>query len=489
MQLSDSEANHLLRSGYRLSESQAQAYRTHLASTTKKCPERSLYQALLSPIRRLPPELLSRIFVLTDSTAVVAPRKCESEAMVIASVCAYWHTISMHTSEMWGNILLKITSGVYPRDILTFFELHLERARLFTVALGLEGCEDIEEWRSYFQNAVKNMVGPSTTQERLLKVMMQHADRIQSFCIGCSGSVDDVLTEELLLPFLNHYVPHFRSLENLEFIIFTLRPVAHLLDPFSSFSGLKRIHLSHIDVPDDLALATLFPFENLTSLEVSWTSTAVAAMLLQRCPNLTTASFGIACLPSSQSKDTLVLQHLQSLTISLDDDEWSPEILGLSIFIASLKLSSLRQFTLLGVEDPSDNHPFPKSFIPSITHLLTNVEVFHIERVDVDLASLLAGMLRLRELVIGGTGETISVGFLRKVKRLKAMRLLLSGDLWTKEHTNALAESGIQSLYIELNSEKVDLDVSAFGGIPAARVVQKQSNGEMKVLMGYDIVV
>ncbi|KII91990.1 hypothetical protein PLICRDRAFT_102633, partial [Plicaturopsis crispa FD-325 SS-3] len=74
--------------------------RTELSKSLKD------HRDLLSPIRRLPPEMLSKIFIhcLTDD-----PRpRADRAPLLLGRVCHAWRLISHSTPQLWSSIAVKI---------------------------------------------------------------------------------------------------------------------------------------------------------------------------------------------------------------------------------------------------------------------------------------------------------------------------------------------------------------------------------------------
>ncbi|KAG6860323.1 hypothetical protein C0995_012681 [Termitomyces sp. Mi166 len=56
----------------------------------------------LSPVRQLPPEILSEIFVLLSETIKVPP-KLTQVPLILGRVCSRWRTISRRDPRLWGH--------------------------------------------------------------------------------------------------------------------------------------------------------------------------------------------------------------------------------------------------------------------------------------------------------------------------------------------------------------------------------------------------
>ncbi|TFK52183.1 hypothetical protein OE88DRAFT_1807139 [Heliocybe sulcata] len=62
--------------------------------------------SLLSPIWKLPPELLGRIFWFTLPTADYVYMRKDSSPLLISQVCQFWREVALSTPELWSSISL-----------------------------------------------------------------------------------------------------------------------------------------------------------------------------------------------------------------------------------------------------------------------------------------------------------------------------------------------------------------------------------------------
>ncbi|EEB93222.1 hypothetical protein MPER_08151 [Moniliophthora perniciosa FA553] len=141
--------------------------------------------------------------------------------------------------------------------------------------------------------------------------------------------------------------------------------------------------------------------------------------------------------------------------------------------------------------------------MPSVLNMIVRsgapVQKFRMERMpvsDADLLSLLVRMPKLDELVIGETdlnwqepGKVLTAEFIRRLFPLRHLKLLVTNP-WTDEHTSAadaMFNSGLQSLYLQIENEDVDLncfrDMQRKG--LAVRVVRKAFKEQLVTLLGY----
>ncbi|KDQ62011.1 hypothetical protein JAAARDRAFT_107428, partial [Jaapia argillacea MUCL 33604] len=66
--------------------------------------------SLLAPIRRLPPEIISKIFVHTVGPDFINPLKYQLPVL-LTHVCSYWRQIALSTSTLWASLLIAPRDG------------------------------------------------------------------------------------------------------------------------------------------------------------------------------------------------------------------------------------------------------------------------------------------------------------------------------------------------------------------------------------------
>ena len=95
--------------------------------------------ALLSPIKRMPPEIMARIFEFCGDIGARGPHAEPSKRapLLLGSVCRSWRALSLAIPRLWTTLYLKLpTTGLFTKyeDIL---QAWLERSRPFSVSLWL----------------------------------------------------------------------------------------------------------------------------------------------------------------------------------------------------------------------------------------------------------------------------------------------------------------------------------------------------------------
>ncbi|KAJ7031587.1 hypothetical protein C8F04DRAFT_694176 [Mycena alexandri] len=92
-------------------------------------------RCLLSPIRRLPPELLHMVFEFVvsfnrrETTSFVS---VSVAAVRLAHVCSFWRTLALDTSELWSTIYLRDAWQTKPQHRLAQLEFYSSQAKAST---------------------------------------------------------------------------------------------------------------------------------------------------------------------------------------------------------------------------------------------------------------------------------------------------------------------------------------------------------------------
>ncbi|THU91028.1 hypothetical protein K435DRAFT_601534, partial [Dendrothele bispora CBS 962.96] len=71
------------------------------------------YRSLLAPIRKLPPEVLGRIFCLICTENFAAASKIDCPAVHLSHVCAGWRDLAQTTPSLWSRISIDL---FYPQQ-------------------------------------------------------------------------------------------------------------------------------------------------------------------------------------------------------------------------------------------------------------------------------------------------------------------------------------------------------------------------------------
>ncbi|KAJ6465183.1 hypothetical protein C8R47DRAFT_50137 [Mycena vitilis] len=150
--------------------------------------------AILSPLRRMPPEILSEMFLWTlpPIDDVLCEPKLDTAASpwVLSHVSGCWRAIALCTPSLWSRIAVDFSksedaSSAYP---LPFVEAQLERARNLKIHFyGDSGAE-------------------SQPQFQLFQLLAQHSSRWEELSVGITAAIVP------LLPALRDRLPLLKRL-------------------------------------------------------------------------------------------------------------------------------------------------------------------------------------------------------------------------------------------------------------------------------------
>ncbi|KAI6167970.1 hypothetical protein EDD17DRAFT_1460349, partial [Pisolithus thermaeus] len=93
--------------------------------------------ALLSPVRRMPPEIMARIFEFCGDIGARGPHAEPSKRapLLLGSVCRSWRALSLAIPRLWTTLYLRLpTSGTFVKQH-EILEAWLERSRPFPISL------------------------------------------------------------------------------------------------------------------------------------------------------------------------------------------------------------------------------------------------------------------------------------------------------------------------------------------------------------------
>ncbi|KIJ67016.1 hypothetical protein HYDPIDRAFT_52762, partial [Hydnomerulius pinastri MD-312] len=93
--------------------------------------------ALLSPIRRMPPEIMARVFDFCGDVHVRGPHSEPSKRapLLLGSVCRSWRALSLAMPRLWTALYLDLpTSGFFEKQE-EILHAWLQRSRPFPISL------------------------------------------------------------------------------------------------------------------------------------------------------------------------------------------------------------------------------------------------------------------------------------------------------------------------------------------------------------------
>ncbi|KIJ94211.1 hypothetical protein K443DRAFT_683944 [Laccaria amethystina LaAM-08-1] len=96
-----------------------------------------LHRDQLSPIRKVPPEIIRIIFLFSTSDMHFLRSPAHVSPNVLAGVCVAWKNVALGTPELWSSIMVEIWNGKFHPDIRTV-EMWIERSGSSPLSFSIE---------------------------------------------------------------------------------------------------------------------------------------------------------------------------------------------------------------------------------------------------------------------------------------------------------------------------------------------------------------
>ncbi|KAF7354407.1 hypothetical protein MVEN_01129700 [Mycena venus] len=262
---------------------------------------------VLSPIRRIPCEILGEIFLCCRNNSIHAPGYLITDPretpLLLGTICSSWRVVSHNTPRVWDTVFLGTQPALDAAKALSMRAL-LERSRRLPLTISLVALQDPSFERDW-----------SATTRWALDVVWDFHERLEHISLGVTaeGVVPRILPLEKPLPVLNsvNFIVHHRATDPL---------LAAYLDLFQTAPRLRVLKLEDPRHSDDI-LTSRFPWSQLISLDLDIPIDVLTARdILVQCTMLETARF--LNIEGAVEDDTSVrpictLNHLQTLNLVL----------------------------------------------------------------------------------------------------------------------------------------------------------------------------
>ncbi|KAJ7798778.1 hypothetical protein B0H13DRAFT_2167158 [Mycena leptocephala] len=232
---------------------------------------------VLSPIQRMPPELLGELFILcrnhsleSDETYPRSVLNTREAPMVLTHVSSYWRTITLGTPALWDFVSL-ITSSIVADPTMSFIRTLLERSRTLPLTIT------VANRRPMLPTAL-NVNAP------FLRFLWDFHDRLQHIDLDISSSdlVPQLFPPRIALPALMSLSIDITSEVDAE-----STDLPALLGLFQHAPSLHVLKLTASYMPT--ILISGFPWHQLTSFTSQMCmGIAEVHQLLRMCLNLET---------------------------------------------------------------------------------------------------------------------------------------------------------------------------------------------------------
>ncbi|THU98927.1 hypothetical protein K435DRAFT_837911 [Dendrothele bispora CBS 962.96] len=106
------------------------------------CRQIHCYRSILAPIRRLCPELLSRIFWFACPKTIVTKNIIDCSVIRVSQVCARWREVARSTSTLWASFDINLDVSRYGIEVIEpMITTHLELSRNSPLSFSLKAFE------------------------------------------------------------------------------------------------------------------------------------------------------------------------------------------------------------------------------------------------------------------------------------------------------------------------------------------------------------
>lgn len=286
----------------------------------------TMVKALLSPIRRLPVELMHEIFLF--ACASYCRSSYTSAVLKLSSVCTHWRNIMLAIPSMWSNLRVRFDpDGELCHALVVETMLGRSKNHLLTldVIVGNNYSNDDSESDSEEDAEENNYPEDEVQQAVAVKMLLQSCSRWQDVALEGSELVD----------FL--YIKLIGAFDNLEILKITYRPDLSEVDdesePIACFDNAPRLHTALIN---GVGPELIIPWEQIQHFTVRKTHTTDYISPISWCSNLSSATITVTFDWHSPLDTFVVLPYLTSLNFKVLSETEFPAAVFSSLTLPAL---------------------------------------------------------------------------------------------------------------------------------------------------------
>ncbi|KAK7032571.1 hypothetical protein VNI00_012980 [Paramarasmius palmivorus] len=427
----------------------------------------------------LPPEILSKIFLLTDvRSAIYLPsltqiypmnidpsyRRSNSTGSHLGCVCRYWRGVTLNTPALWSSIFMDMDAPSLKAR--KNFEMHIERSATnflsITLLFRTFSFGPCRRWMNQSSNLDLDQVPEAW---RIMKCIIGHATRVRelSLCLPTANDNGDAFATSFM-PAFRH---RFGNLAHL--VVYT-----HRNDPYVVLNAFTASPLRSIEIRDSSttydAQKHHFPCSRLTNVVIEDTNLTLATEVLSKSLSLRSARLDLrqnTPLPFNTSQ--CLLTNLSDLDLEITVDRFIRDIdvsfVNLLAFPALVSLS----FTMLKARDSTvlpEKPAFSQAFIRFVKRS-PKVQTFRLAWTYFNDEEMLMVLKEMQELTIFefGVHGSFNGGLLikelgegRVAPKLKELKVRwfageIDWEVWKEMiHRRWLAEPPLRSVYLKVGA-------------------------------------
>jgi hypothetical protein len=261
-------------------------------------------RSLLSPIRKLPLDVLGSIFEEAQPVGVIANKKSASpvSAYLFASVCSYWRSLALGMPSLWSNIQLDVD-----------FEWEEQQTNLLTTLLKLSQASLLTLRIECGKEKYIQYIHGSQRRHTAIDKLLEETSRWQEVCFSCPY--------ELLVAVFENFHGIFQELKCLHLACRSISESVtnSSLSVFGTAPCLSQLRLSWLREPLSIAV----PYTQITDANLTGVGPDEVLEILRRCSNL--IYFNLMYGRSATAPTTVVQpfsgqifkRNIHSLTISI----------------------------------------------------------------------------------------------------------------------------------------------------------------------------
>ncbi|KAJ7141717.1 hypothetical protein C8R43DRAFT_1017064 [Mycena crocata] len=118
----------------------------------------SAHEALISPMRRLPQDVVQEIFVACLPTHRNAVMSAREAPLLLARVCSAWRTLAMTTPALWATLHIPL-EYILDWGVTGPMAEWLERSGKRPLSLSIKGSRNMEHWEDCDADTVETAMG------------------------------------------------------------------------------------------------------------------------------------------------------------------------------------------------------------------------------------------------------------------------------------------------------------------------------------------
>ncbi|KAF7344832.1 hypothetical protein MVEN_01644500 [Mycena venus] len=291
-------------------------------------------RALISPIRRFPPEILSEIFLsllrdVVTTSSLYSSVDTSQPPLVLGRVSSMWRATSLTTPRLWTGIQLSPTKPI-GRGVMSLLELFNERSRPIPLRLGIDIPAHL-------------YIGTPLT------VLWSFSSRLEALQVEMAAAY-----LQPLVGMPDHMFPSLRSLD-----ICIVPGNSPPLPPFvgttiTAFARAPRLHNLKIVSTSSLPILRLFslqfPWAQLKSLHLGCSDGPLLVRnIVSQCLELETCTiilYDITMFDLPIPLVNSVLPKLQTLTYTGPEDDYDEDFDQTAEFLDFLSFPQLQSLEI-----------------------------------------------------------------------------------------------------------------------------------------------